>query len=83
MQSGRRVFLQMLATGALAVALPQWSFGQEKPIAKKTFTYKTDEQCEIKADVYGNAADKTRPAVIWIHGGALIMGHRGRAVIRA
>jgi len=78
MQSGRRLFLQMLATEALAVALPQRSFGQEKPIDKKTFMYKTVEQCEIKADVYRHSADKTRLVVIWIHGGALIMGHRGQ-----
>jgi pimeloyl-ACP methyl ester carboxylesterase len=78
MQGDRRAFLQVLATGAAAFALPQRSFSQEKPVDKKTFTYKTVEQCEIKADVYANDADKTRPAVIWIHGGALIMGHRGQ-----
>src|SRR5437879_2462126 len=78
MKSDRRAFLRALATGAAAVALPPLSFGQEKPIDKKTFTYKSVSQCEIKADVYGNSADKTHPVVIWIHGGALIMGHRGQ-----
>jgi acetyl esterase/lipase len=49
----------------------------EKP-AKKTYTYKTVEKCDIKADVYGAPAEATRPVIIWIHGGALIMGHRGQ-----
>ena len=31
---------------------------------------------EIKADVFREADDKPRPVVVWIHGGALIMGHR-------
>src|SRR5947208_3648483 len=78
MKSDRRAFLRALATGAAAVALPPLSFGQEKPINKKTITYKSVSQCEIKADVYGNSADKTHPVFIWIHGGALIMGHRGQ-----
>ncbi len=42
-----------------------------------TFTYKVVDRCEIKADVYGTGDDKLRPVVVWIHGGALIMGHRG------
>jgi acetyl esterase/lipase len=77
MQSDRRAFLQVLTAGTAAVTLPKWSFCQEKPINKKTLTYRTVE-CEIQADVYGNSADKPRPVVIWIHGGALIMGHRGQ-----
>jgi acetyl esterase/lipase len=43
---------------------------------KKTYTYKTVDKLDIKADVY-RAADKVvRPVVVWIHGGALIMGSR-------
>jgi acetyl esterase/lipase len=43
----------------------------------KTFTYKSVGNLEIKADVH-HARDRVlRPVVIWIHGGALIMGHRG------
>jgi acetyl esterase/lipase len=46
-------------------------------IEKQTFTYKTVQKLAIKADVY-RARDKTvRPVVVWIHGGALINGHRG------
>jgi acetyl esterase/lipase len=51
---------------------------QEASGGKKTYTYKTVGKCEIKADVYGVSEGKARPVVLWIHGGALIMGHRGQ-----
>ena len=43
----------------------------------ETHTYKTVGDLEIRADVY-RVADKQapRPVIVWIHGGALIMGHR-------
>jgi acetyl esterase/lipase len=40
-------------------------------------TYKTVGNCQIKADVYNASKETTRPVAVWIHGGALIMGHRG------
>jgi acetyl esterase/lipase len=42
---------------------------------KMTYTYKQVGDVAIKADVYSAAGDK-RPVVVWIHGGALIMGNR-------
>src|SRR5947209_574941 len=45
--------------------------------AKQTFTYKTIDNCPLKADVYGISSGPARPVVLWIHGGALIMGDRG------
>ncbi|HEX5102280.1 MAG TPA: alpha/beta hydrolase [Pirellulaceae bacterium] len=48
-------------------------------ISKITPTFKKAGDLEIKADVYqpANAArDGKRPVVVWIHGGALINGHR-------
>jgi acetyl esterase/lipase len=45
-------------------------------VAKVTHTFKKVGDLEIKADVYGYGDDQTRPVVVWIHGGALIMGHR-------
>ena len=74
----RRRFLQILAMGATATTLPQFLFAQEKEVKKKTFTYKSVEHCEIKADAYGISGNMVRPVIIWIHGGALIMGHRGQ-----
>jgi len=43
---------------------------------KRTHTFKIAENCEINADIYGLPSEKLRPVVIWIHGGALITGHR-------
>jgi acetyl esterase/lipase len=45
-------------------------------IVKKTWTYKIVGDLEIQADVYRPDDEKIRPVVIWIHGGALIMGNR-------
>jgi acetyl esterase/lipase len=44
--------------------------------APRTYTYKTAEGCAIQADVYGAEASTAKPAVMWIHGGALINGSR-------
>ena len=41
-----------------------------------TYTYKTVAGCDIKADVYGADTAVRKPVVIFIHGGALIMGSR-------
>jgi acetyl esterase/lipase len=42
----------------------------------KTYTYKSIGSLEVKADVYRAEDRVLRPVVLWIHGGALIMGHR-------
>jgi acetyl esterase/lipase len=72
----RRVFLRCLAAGATALGWPRSVFAQDEKAGKRTYTYKTVGTCEIKADVYG-AGDTSRPVVLWVHGGALIMGNRG------
>jgi acetyl esterase/lipase len=43
----------------------------------QTHTYKTVKKHEIEADVYPAGEGAPRPVIVWIHGGALIMGHRG------
>jgi acetyl esterase/lipase len=43
----------------------------------QTFVYKSVDGVDIHADVYRASPDGTRPVVMWIHGGALIMGTRG------
>ena len=43
---------------------------------KKTHTFKTVGDISIQADVYRPSDTKVRPVVVWIHGGALIMGSR-------
>ncbi len=62
----RRQFLGALAGGAIAAA--------QTP-GPRTEVYKTVNGLDIKADIYGAGGGK-RPAVVWIHGGALIMGSR-------
>jgi len=47
-----------------------------QPATPQTHTYKTVAGLEIKADVYGAGPGPRKPAVMWIHGGALIMGSR-------
>lgn len=42
-----------------------------------TFAYKRVGELEIKADVWRAPDTLPRPTIIWIHGGALINGHRG------
>lgn len=43
---------------------------------KATHTYKQVGSLAVKADVYGYDDSQQRPVVVWVHGGALIMGHR-------
>lgn len=72
----RRHFLKSLAAVSLLSSSGKLCAADEKP-SKKTFTYKVVDGCDIKADVHGVSDGPPRPVVIWIHGGALIMGHRG------
>ncbi len=44
---------------------------------KDTYTYKVVDDHLIRADVYRFPDDEVRPAIIHIHGGALIFGDRG------
>ncbi len=45
-------------------------------VPPQTYVYKTDGRCAIHADVYRAPGDDIRPAILWIHGGALIFGRR-------
>jgi acetyl esterase/lipase len=45
-------------------------------VRTQTYTYKRVGNLEIKANVYRADDEKVRPVVVWIHGGALIMGGR-------
>jgi acetyl esterase/lipase len=50
--------------------------GDDGALQKKTHVYKTAGKTKIHADVYRADDAKVRPVVVWIHGGALIMGSR-------
>lgn len=67
----RRAFLGTALGGVALMAE-----GNLHAAERKTFTYKKVDGLEIQADVHGADADRPRPAVIWIHGGALILGSR-------
>lgn len=59
----------------LSVAGSAWAADDEN-WSKQTYVYKTVGPTKIEADVYRRNGDKLRPAVVWIHGGALITGNR-------
>lgn len=42
----------------------------------QTYNYKQVGKLAIKADVYASGERASRPVLVWIHGGALIMGNR-------
>ena len=42
----------------------------------KTYSYKTVGDLQIKLDVHRADDKQLRPVIVWIHGGALINGHR-------
>ena len=50
--------------------------GDQPPYVCETFVYKTVGDHKIRADVYRKPGKEIRPGIIWIHGGALIMGSR-------
>jgi acetyl esterase/lipase len=58
----------------LAALWPMLGSGAD--FTPKTYTYKVVGQLDIKADVYRPDDDQVRPVVMYIHGGALIMGDR-------
>ncbi len=58
----------------LSVAALQSVDGQD--VIRATYTYKTVGDLRIRADVYRKPDDIVRPAILWLHGGALIMGNR-------
>ncbi len=72
----RRAFLKFLAAGSAAAAATASLLAEEKPAPPKTHVFKKVGDLEIKADVYQPVTDNSYPVVMWIHGGALIMGDR-------
>jgi acetyl esterase/lipase len=55
----------------------QQNLTRDTIITKRTFVYKTIGKTRIHADVYRtNEPAELKPAIIWIHGGALMFGSR-------
>jgi penicillin amidase len=66
----------LLALALVFLGRPPHAGADDPPFAKKTHTFKTAGKLPIQADVYRHDDRVVRPVVVWIHGGALIMGSR-------
>jgi len=64
----------MIAAVLLAAALQ----ANPAPLQKKSFVYKESGGVKIELDVHRDDSAETRPVLVWIHGGALIMGSRAQ-----
>jgi acetyl esterase/lipase len=71
--TGKVCFLTLLVAVLLA---PAPAAAQEAAFGKKTYTFKSVGETKLEADVYRTDDTKVRPGVVWIHGGALIVGGR-------
>lgn len=71
----RSEFLKTIALGTASLVVPRYSLGEGQRVSK-SYNYKSAGGCEIKLDVYGCDGSVRKPVLIWIHGGALIMGSR-------
>src|SRR5262245_387928 len=60
--------------GTFCVLTSQQARSQE--IIRSTYTYKVVGDLRIRADVYRKADEVVRPAILWLHGGGLILGNR-------
>jgi acetyl esterase/lipase len=60
----------------LALAAPTQLTAQDQRADMKSYTYKTIGNTRIEADVYRPDDTQVRPVVVWLHGGALIVGNR-------
>lgn len=45
-------------------------------VDRTTYVFKSAERCALQADVYAPPDSGPHPAIVWIHGGALIVGNR-------
>jgi acetyl esterase/lipase len=66
----------LMGTALLLSSCPAVAGESETSSVKKTYTYKVVGDLPIKADVYRPDDDGVRPGVVWMHGGALIVGSR-------
>jgi acetyl esterase/lipase len=61
---------------SLALAVVCGAPAAEPNFVKTTHTYKSIGEIKIQADVFRPDDKQKRPVVVWLHGGALIMGGR-------
>lgn len=70
----RREWLMNLTGGILCAASAPLAQAQAQ--APETVTFKEVDGLPLRADVWGADRDAKKPAVLWVHGGALIVGSR-------
>src|SRR5688500_13720369 len=75
----RRKFLAAMTSGA---ACGPAALAHAQAAAPETHVYKKVDGLEIRADVWGADPGARKPALLWVHGGALILGSR-KSVPRA
>jgi len=68
--------MTMAACAALLGMMLPETAGADQRVQKTTVAYRTVGGLKILADVYRPDDERVRPVVVWIHGGALIQGHR-------
>ncbi|MBC8113478.1 MAG: alpha/beta hydrolase, partial [Candidatus Saccharimonas sp.] len=68
----------MLATSIAAAADNDAKTANDKPLVMTAHVYKTVGDVKVEADVYRPEGAEARPVVVWIHGGALIVGSRSQ-----
>jgi acetyl esterase/lipase len=69
-------WLCLLAAGGIILLCTARVTAEEPALAKETHAYKTVGETKIQADVYRRNGTQARPVVVWLHGGALIVGSR-------
>jgi len=75
-QINRRNFVKLGLASTATILSPVATWAAESETHKSTYNYKKVGDLKIKADVYRPRDDRKRPVVVWIHGGALILGSR-------
>jgi acetyl esterase/lipase len=71
------IVLTLCTAFLLPPTAPSSAAEQSPAFSKSVHTYKTVDGLQIQADVYRHEDTQRRPVVVWLHGGALIMGSRG------
>src|SRR5438552_1580209 len=69
-------WLPFLVLGGVVLPWPPAAAAADPAFVKTTYTYKTADKVEVQADVHRADDRVVRPVVVWLHGGALIMGSR-------
>jgi len=67
-------YLSLVATALTFVASNEAATAADKPLVKTTHVYKTVGDVKVQADVSRPEGAEVFPVVVWIQGGALIVG---------